>query len=99
MKTLSRWFLDNPVAANLLMAFILVAGLLTFQNLRVESFPQIPPTEVEISVVYPGGTARQVDESITQRIEEAISGVAGIKRITSQSSKGYASLVVKKILM
>ncbi|WP_444898318.1 efflux RND transporter permease subunit [Microbulbifer sp. VAAC004] len=96
MKKLSRWFLDNPVAANLLMAFILVAGLLTFQNLRVESFPQIPPTEVEISVVYPGGTARQVDESITQRIEEAISGVAGIKRITSQSSKGYALLVVKK---
>ncbi len=96
MKTITRWFLDNPVAANLLMVFTLVAGGLTFQNLRVESFPQIPPTELEISVVYPGGTARQVDESITQRIEDAISGVAGINRITSQSSKGYASVVVKK---
>lgn len=96
MKTLTRWFLDNPVTANLLMVFILVAGLLTYQNLRVESFPQIPPTEIEISVVYPGGTARQVDEGVTQRIEEAISGVAGINRITSQSSKGYASVVVKK---
>ncbi len=96
MKTLTRWFLDNPVAANLLMIFVLVAGLLTVPNLRVESFPQIPPTEVEISVVYPGGTARQVDEGITQRIEAAISGVAGINRMTSQSHHGYASVVVKK---
>ncbi len=96
MKTLTRWFLDNPVAANLLMVFIIAAGLLTLPNLRVESFPQIPPTEVEISVVYPGGTARQVDEGITQRIEAAISGVAGINRITSQSHNGYASVLVKK---
>lgn len=96
MKTITRWFLDNPVAANLLMVFTLVAGLLTFQSLRVESFPQIPPTELEISVVYPGGTATQVDEGITQRIEEAISSVAGIKTITSRSNSGYASVVVKK---
>ena len=96
MKALTRWFLDNPVAANLLMVFTLVAGWLSFQDLRVESFPQIPPTELEISVIYPGGTANQVDNAITQRIEESISGVAGIKSITSSSSRGYASVVVKK---
>lgn len=96
MKYLTSWFLDNPVAANLLMVFILAAGLLSLQTLRVESFPQIPPTQLEISVVYPGGTPAQVDESITQRIEEAISGVPGIKRITSQSIQGMASVTVKK---
>lgn len=96
MKALTRWFLDNPVAANLLMVFILVAGYLSFQSLRVESFPQISPTELEVSVVYPGGTAKQVDEGITQRIEEAISSVPGINSITSQSHKGYASITVKK---
>ncbi|MEM7315229.1 MAG: efflux RND transporter permease subunit, partial [Planctomycetota bacterium] len=96
MKVLTRWFLDNPVAANLLMVFVLVAGFLSFQSLRVESFPQIPPTELEISVAYPGGTAQQVDEGITQRVEDAISGVAGINTVTSSSSRGYASIVVKK---
>ncbi|MEM7208348.1 MAG: efflux RND transporter permease subunit [Pseudomonadota bacterium] len=96
MNTLTRWFLYNPVAANLLMVFVLAAGLLTLPSLRVESFPQIQPTEVEISVVYPGGSAREVDEGITQRIEAAISGVAGIKRISSQSHKGYASVLVEK---
>lgn len=96
MSFLTRWFLDNPVAANLLMVFILVAGLLSFSTLRVESFPQIPPTRLEISVAYPGGTATQVDAGITQRIEDAISSVPGIHSITSQSSKGYASIMVKK---
>ncbi len=96
MKFITKWFLDNPVAANLLMVFIIIAGLLSMNSLRVESFPQIPPSELIISVAYPGGTAKQVDEGITQRIEDAISGVAGIKNITSTSSAGHARVRVKK---
>ncbi|MEC8428719.1 MAG: efflux RND transporter permease subunit, partial [Pseudomonadota bacterium] len=93
---MTRWFLDNPVAANLLMAFILVAGVLSFQTLRVESFPQIPPSRLVIDVVYPGGSPKQVDEGITQRIEEAISSVPGVKSITGESHRGYAKISVKK---
>ena len=96
MKFLSRWFLDNPVAANLLMVFVLVSGVLTFNSIRVESFPQIAPTKLEISVAYPGATPKQVDEGITQRIEEAISGVAGIKFIKSDSFRSYANITVEK---
>ncbi|MCG8324418.1 MAG: efflux RND transporter permease subunit, partial [Thiotrichales bacterium] len=96
MKWLTRWFLDNPVAANLLMVFIIAAGLLTFDKLRVESFPQIPPSQLIITVDYPGGTPQQVDEGITQRIEDAISSVPGINSIRSESRRGYASITVKK---
>ena len=96
MTYLSRWFLDNPVAANLLMVFILVSGALTFNHIRIESFPQIAPTQLEISVSYPGATPKQVDQSITQRIEDAISGVAGIKSIKSDSYRGYADIKVEK---
>ncbi len=96
MKWLTRWFLDNPVAANLLMVFILAAGLLTLNTLRVESFPQIPPTRLTISVTYPGGTPEQVDQGITQRIEDAIAGVAGIHSVRSESRRGYAAVTVRK---
>ena len=96
MKWLTRWFLDNPVAANLLMLFILAGGYLSLDTIRVESFPQLPPSELQISVAYPGGTAEQVDESITQRIEEAISSVAGVLRITSTSQRGFATVTVRK---
>ncbi len=96
MKMATKWFLDNPIAANLLMVFILVAGFLSLNTLRVESFPQISPTELNISVTYSNATAKQVDEGITQRIEDAISGVPGIKSIVSESQRGYASVTVKK---
>ncbi|MGY0217318.1 efflux RND transporter permease subunit [Endozoicomonadaceae bacterium StTr2] len=96
MKWLTGWFLDNPVAANLLMALILISGVLSLGTLRVESFPQMPATELQVTVYYPGGTARQVDESITQRIEDAISSVPGISRISSKSSRGESTVTVRK---
>ncbi|MGI9273544.1 MAG: efflux RND transporter permease subunit [Endozoicomonas sp.] len=96
MKWLTRWFLDNPVAANLLVFMIIAGGVLSLGTLRVESFPQLPPSQLVVSVAYPGGTARQVDDSITQRIEDAISSVAGIERISSTSQPGHAMVRVRK---
>ena len=96
MKWLTNWFIDNPVAANLLMVMILAGGILSIGTIRVESFPQIPPSRININVVYPGGTAAQVDESITQRVEDAISSIPGIEKITSVSQPGLSSVTVKK---
>ncbi|OQQ05681.1 acriflavine resistance protein B [Vibrio splendidus] len=96
MSWMTKWFINNPVAANLLMMAIVTSGVLAFGQLRVESFPQIAPSSISITVAYPGGTAQQIDESVTQRIEESISGIAGIKQITSQSSAGVSRVVVRK---
>ncbi|MDE1465406.1 efflux RND transporter permease subunit [Spartinivicinus poritis] len=96
MKWLTSWFIDNPIAANLLMVMILAGGILSLDTLRIESFPQIPPTQLVIRVDYPGASARQVDEGITQRIESAISGVPGIDRINSQSFRELAEVRVRK---
>lgn len=96
MKWLTRWFLDNPVAANLLMLTLFVGGYFSFKQLRIESFPQIAPSSLVVSVSYPGGTAVQVDDGITQRVEEAVSDLAGIKRITSTSSEGSSMVTITK---
>ncbi|MDK2595385.1 efflux RND transporter permease subunit [Pseudoalteromonas obscura] len=96
MSWLTKWFIDNTVAANLLMLAIIASGVLALGQLRVESFPQIPPSTITITVPYPGGTAAQIDEGITQRVEESISGVAGIKQVVSQSSAGLSTVTVRK---
>ncbi|WP_100751731.1 efflux RND transporter permease subunit [Vibrio salilacus] len=96
MKSMTKWFIDNPIAANLLMMAIVISGLLALRHLRVESFPQIEPSSIRITVDYPGGTAQQIDEGITQRIEESISGMAGIKQIASQSRAGLSQVIVAK---
>lgn len=96
MNWFTKWFIDNPVGANLLMLAIIAAGLLSAKSLRIESFPQVAPSSLVIQIAYPGGTAKQIDQSITQRVEEAISGVAGIKQITSNSSAGLSTIRVRK---
>ncbi|MFB9153633.1 efflux RND transporter permease subunit [Vibrio gallaecicus] len=96
MNWLTKWFIHNPVAANLLMVSIVASGILAFGQLRVESFPQIAPSSLVIHVAYPGGSAKQIDESITQRVEESISGIAGIKQITSTSVTGLSTIRVRK---
>jgi multidrug efflux pump subunit AcrB len=96
MNWLTKWFINNPVGANLLMFAIIASGVLAFGQLRVESFPQIAPSSLVINVAYPGGSAKQIDENVTQRIEESISGIAGIKQITSQSTAGLATVRVRK---
>lgn len=96
MHQLSAWFTRNPVAANLLMLLILLAGYLTVSGIRIESFPRIPPRHITISVVYPGATAAQVDEGVTQKIEQALEGLPGVKRTTSISLESYAAVTVER---
>lgn len=96
MHNLTSWFIRNPVAANLLMALILIAGFLSVKDMRIEGFPKIPPDSVGISVYYPGANAIQIDEAISQKIEKALEGLPGAKRIVSFSSNSSAYIRVKK---
>ncbi|MCF6439883.1 efflux RND transporter permease subunit [Pseudoalteromonas luteoviolacea] len=96
MHWLTKWFIDNTVAANLLMFAIIASGVLALGQLRVESFPQIPASTISVSVSYPGGSAEQIDAGITQRVEEVISGIAGVKQVVSESSAGSSTVSIRK---
>ena len=96
MHALTAWFIRNPVAANLLMALILFLGVQTALSIRIEGFPRIPPESVNVTIEYPGATAAQVDELVTQKIEQALEGLEGVRSITSQSGNGYASVSVRR---
>ncbi|WP_347505823.1 efflux RND transporter permease subunit [Pseudomonas anguilliseptica] len=96
MHALTNWFIRNPVAANLLMGLILVAGLLSVSQMRIEGFPKVPADSVGISVYYPGASAAQVDEAVAQKLEKALEGLPGAQRIVSFSSDASAYVRVKK---
>ena len=96
-KSWVAWFAGNPVAANLLMALILVAGVMSAISLRVEAFPPLPPNSVSISVIYDTGSARSVEEGVTTKIEEALQGVQGIKKVSSTSGTSNTSITVERV--
>jgi multidrug efflux pump subunit AcrB len=97
MHYLSSWFTRNPVAANLLMILILIAGYFTVTSIRIEGFPAIPPSSVSIETAYPGASAKQVDQSISRRIEMALEGMPGVKKVSSSSYEGYSLVRVQKV--
>lgn len=82
------WFANNHVAANILMFLFLIGGLISVSGMRTETFPSIDPRLVTVSVTYPGATPYEVADSITNRVEEALIGIEGVKRIASTASEG-----------
>lgn len=79
------FFARHPTAANLLMLIMVSAGVLSLGRLRRETMPDALPVEVEVSVVFPGATAEEVEESILDRLEAALEGVQHVKQMTGEA--------------
>ncbi len=97
MNRLIQWFVENPIAANLLMAVIFIAGYMGLQQSGKEVFPSINSGAIEISMAYPGAGPAEVEEQICIRIEEAIADLNGIDEITSRARQGTGTVNVKAI--
>jgi multidrug efflux pump subunit AcrB len=97
MRRVIEWFIENHVAANLLMIFIVVAGVVTAITTKVEIFPETVADKVVVTVVYPGASPSEVEEGIVKKIEQVISGLDGVKEINSYASEGIATIEVEAI--
>ena len=95
MKALGNWSINNRVTVNLIMIFIIVAGLITVMNMRREMFPQFSLDMINVSVVYPGASPEEIEEGICVKIEESIIGIEGIDRIFSTAYEGRGSVLVE----
>ena len=90
-KGLIAWFARNSVAANLLMIFIIVGGLLTAKTITKQMFPQVETNWIEFSAPYPGAAPQEVEEGITIKIEEALETVQGLDRVITYSNRNFSS--------
>ncbi len=84
------WMAGNPVAANLVMAFLLIGGLLMGSRVKQEVFPETELDMVSISVPYPGASPAEVEQGIILAVEEAVRGIDGVKRVVANASEGRA---------
>ena len=92
MHTAISWFVRNPVAANLLMFFLVVCGLLGALVVNQEEFPNIDVRAVSVSVPYLGAAPEEVEKAVCVRVEEAIEGLEGIDKIQSTATEGVCSV-------
>ena len=85
---ISELSLRRPVLATVLNIAIVLFGVIGFTYLGVRDYPAIDPPNVSVSTSYPGANAEIVESQITEPLEKAINGIAGVKNITSTSSQG-----------
>ena len=95
MRALIKWFVDNPIAANLLMLAMLVGGYASYSSVEKEAFPRYEGNIITIGMPYPGAAPAEVEQQIVVRIEEAIADLPGIYQITSESREGYGNVNVQ----
>ncbi|MXY16621.1 MAG: efflux RND transporter permease subunit, partial [Acidobacteria bacterium] len=89
------WFARNSVAANLLMALLVIGGLIASVNVTSEVMPEISLDRIHVEVPYLGAAPEEVEEAVCVRIEEAIYGIDGIKQIVSTASEGMGSVMIE----
>lgn len=91
---LIAWFAHNPVAANLLMLFFVLAGVVTSLQIKKETFPEFETETITISVAYPGSSPVDVEEGVVKKIEDALQGIEGIKEVEANAYESSAFISV-----
>ena len=90
------WFARNSVAANLLMVSVMMMGAYALLNeTAVEIFPSSDPELIRISVPLRGATPEDAELGLAVRIEEAVEGLEGIKKLTSRSVEGSSTVYIE----
>ncbi|MEY4014320.1 MAG: hypothetical protein RLZZ290_1184, partial [Pseudomonadota bacterium] len=88
---MTRVSIAQPVFATMVMLAMTVLGLFSYSKLGVDQMPEIEIPVISIQIEYPGASAEAVEREITRRVDEAVSGVEGLKKIYSQAVDGYSS--------
>lgn len=93
--TLSRISIKRPVLASMMSLALVLFGVISIGRLPVRELPDIDPPIVSVTTVYPGANASVVETEVTERLEEAINNIEGIRTLTSQSREQVSNITVE----
>ncbi|WP_145523229.1 multidrug efflux RND transporter permease AcrD [Yersinia rohdei] len=92
---MANFFIDRPIFAWVLAIILCLTGALAISTLPVEQYPNLAPPNVRISASYPGASAQTLENTVTQVIEQSMTGLDNLLYMSSQSSNsGSASITL-----
>jgi len=92
---LSTWAIHNKMTVYVIIVMIFLAGIISYNSMPRESFPEIVVPEVFVATVYPGNSALDIEKLITRPLEKEINGISGVDEIISTSIEGFSTIQVK----
>jgi hydrophobic/amphiphilic exporter-1 (mainly G- bacteria), HAE1 family len=87
--------IKRPAATIILFALLVIGGLVSYRQLSYELLPEIKVPTLTIGTFYPGSSPEEVEQSVTEKIEDVASGLTGIKNFTSRSMEGYSLIIAE----
>jgi multidrug efflux pump len=90
-----KFALKNPVSVIVLAAILFIAGIMSFTGMRRESFPEIKIPYIFVTTIYPGANPPEIENLITQKIEDKLDGVDGVKQMTSSSNESVSNIFLE----
>lgn len=91
---MAKFFIDRPVFAWVIAIIIMLAGLLSINSLPIEQYPKVAPPTVAINASYPGASAETVENSVTQLIEQQLTGIDHLRYFSSSSADGTMTITL-----
>ena len=92
MGALISWWVRNAVAANLLMVFIIISGLIAWTTIEKEVQPIVKLPLVQVSLTWPGASPKEIEQQVVQRVEAAVKNIDNLRRYNSDSREGFGSV-------
>ncbi len=97
MKSIIRFFIQNTLLVNLGIALALIVGLIALGNMNSSFFPVEDENTIIIEAIYPGASPSEVEEGIVLKIEDNLTGVSGIDRVTSVSTENTTTITIELV--
>src|SRR5439155_6782719 len=93
--TLPRISIQRPVLASMMSLALILFGVIGLSRLPVRELPDIDPPIGSVTTVYPGANAAVIETEVTERLEEAVNNIEGIKTLSSQSREQVSTITVE----
>jgi len=91
----STWSIKNPIPALLLFIMLTLVGLMGFQRMKIQNFPDIDLPTVSVTAALPGASPAQLETEVARKIENSVATLSGVKHIYSTVSDGQAVVTVE----
>lgn len=91
----TSWAIDNKIVIYVGTFIICLAGIMTYNSLPKENFPEVVFPQIYVATVYPGAAPSDVENLVTKHIETEVKSIAGVKKVTSNSVQDFSNVIIE----
>ncbi len=91
----TNWAIDNRVSIYIATIFVCLAGIMTYNSLPKENFPEVVFPQIYVATIYPGASPTDIENLISKEIEKEVKSISGVKKILSNSVQSFSNVIVE----